>query len=270
MSELPISNHDSEAVLLPQAALLPPPAPHFGALRAFLSLVLMLLGQGAAAVGVLLAGTVVAVVAGVSPDKAGFAGKLPTLLMAPLILAAAMASAAVALLIARAWAWDYVTDCGENGIGIRPIPVRAALYSLAAGLTIAGVYVAVTVWFVPFEGRSLGPLAAAAARGGATRAAWALIAVAIAPIVEEFFFRGLLLKGFTATWGVAAGAVIVTILFVAMHLTETASYWPAVAAIASLAIATLAARMLTKTLAAPVLIHLGYNVLIVVCAYILP
>jgi membrane protease YdiL (CAAX protease family) len=116
----------------------------------------------------------------------------------------------------------------------------------------------------------LGPLAAAAVRGGVTRLAWAFLALVFAPIVEEFFFRGLLFAGFAHSWGNRVGALIVTVLFIVMHLFETFRYWPATVTVSLLAVGTLAARRFSGSLAPAITFHAGYNLVVVVMAYVTP
>ncbi|HJX26769.1 MAG TPA: CPBP family intramembrane glutamic endopeptidase, partial [Thermoanaerobaculia bacterium] len=108
---------------------------------------------------------------------------------------------------------------------------------------------------------------AAAAAGGLSRIAWAVLALAFAPIVEEFLFRGLLLYGFTSSWGASAAAVAVTVLFVLLHLPETINYWPAIVAVSMLAIGTLAARQRTGSLFPAAALHLTYNLVLVVAVF---
>ena len=50
-----------------------------------------------------------------------------------------------------------------------------------------------------------GPVAKMAASNGMGRAVWAVLAVLIAPPVEELLFRGVMLRGMIASWGGADG-----------------------------------------------------------------
>jgi membrane protease YdiL (CAAX protease family) len=100
-----------------------------------------------------------------------------------------------------------------------------------------------------------------------TRIAWAVLALVFAPLVEEFFFRGLLLRGFTSSWGRRIGGLIVTLLFIATHLFETFNYWPATLAILFLGIITLLARWSTGSLLPALAAHLAYNSIIVVAVF---
>ena len=82
---------------------------------------------------------------------------------------------------------------------------------------------------MPFKANvDYGPLTQLAQSGGWPRLAWAIVAIVLAPTVEEFLFRGVLLAGFARAWGIRVAASLVTILFVGMHFPYAARYWPAV------------------------------------------
>jgi len=87
---------------------------------------------------------------------------------------------------------------------------------------------------------------------------WA-ICLLVCPLIEEFLFRGGMLAGFTRSLGTTRAAVIVTTLFVAMHLSETRLYYPAIISITVLALCTLAARQWSNSLIPPICFHTSYN-----------
>jgi uncharacterized protein len=96
-----------------------------------------------------------------------------------------------------------------------------------------------------------------------------VIALLYAPVIEELLFRGLLFKGFSASWGVKTAGVVVTVLFVVLHLFETINYWPATVAVTTMAIGTLLARIRTGSLIPSVAMHFAYNAAVVTGAYAL-
>src|SRR5258705_3080346 len=101
---------------------------------------------------------------------------------------------------------------------------RDLLRASAAGVGLGVVYLFVLVPAIePSPGRELGPLASAALAGGWARHAWAFLAVLVAPPVEEFVFRGVLLTGFRRSWGLAPAGALVSVLFVAAHFSEIAN-----------------------------------------------
>ena len=59
-----------------------------------------------------------------------------------------------------------------------------------------------------------------------------------------------------------------TLCFVAMHYTEFVHYWPAALGLLALSVVTLVLRIRTGSIAAPVAVHFGYN-LVLVCVVVL-
>jgi membrane protease YdiL (CAAX protease family) len=111
-------------------------------------------------------------------------------------------------------------------------------------------------------------LATSALAGGWQRHLWAFLALVLAPPIEEFVFRGVLLEGLSKSIGALAAAGIVIFAFVIVHVSETLTYWPAWAAIALLAGAALFFRLKTRSLVPAIAAHVGYNLVQVVCAYV--
>jgi membrane protease YdiL (CAAX protease family) len=61
--------------------------------------------------------------------------------------------------------------------------------------------------------------------------------------------------------------VIITILFVALHLPYTARYWPGAAAVTLLAVFLIALRWRTGSLVPGIAAHAAYNSVLVVAVY---
>jgi membrane protease YdiL (CAAX protease family) len=139
--------------------------------------------------------------------------------------------------------------------------VLAVVAGLALGLFYTGIVV--SLFPLPPEFRS-GPVAQAISGGGWKLYMWVVMALAIAPTIEEFVFRGALWTGFAQSLGPIAAGLVVTTLFAAMHLLESGRYPPAIAAIATMGVACLVARALSGSLVAPMLLHLAYNTVIVI------
>jgi len=95
---------------------------------------------------------------------------------------------------------------------------------------------------------------------------WALLLVALvlAPPIEEFVFRGVLYEGLRARMPAAAAMLVVTVLFTALHATELVHYPPGFLLIALLSVATLLLRAATGSLFPAVAAHLVYNAVAVV------
>jgi membrane protease YdiL (CAAX protease family) len=239
--------------------------PVFGAGKAALVVLLVFLTQVAIGIFTALAGMVLALISGENLND-------PRKLQASLsrvggvtLIASALATGAVSLLLARAWAWDEARDRTEDGLGLRGTTGASLTAAALAGFLLAGAYLSIARFlFPPRSSVPLGPLTKLAQAGGTGRTAWVVLALVLAPPIEEFLFRGLLFKGFSRSWGIAGGAITVTILFVLGHLFEAGGYWPAMVAILALAAAALLVRVRTGSLGPPVALHFAYNLAIVV------
>ena len=86
----------------------------------------------------------------------------------------------------------------------------------------------------------------------------AILAVAIAPVTEELFFRGFVFGGLAGRWGFWRAAGISALLFMAAHL-EPLSFPPLF--VLGLLLAWLYHR--TRALWAPILVHFGNNAIAV-------
>jgi membrane protease YdiL (CAAX protease family) len=89
----------------------------------------------------------------------------------------------------------------------------------------------------------------------------------VAPPIEEFMFRGVLFAGLSRSWSVASAGTLVTLVFLASHLTEVWGYPPAVVSVAAVGTAALFARIHTKSLAPAVALHAAYNLMLTVSVY---
>jgi membrane protease YdiL (CAAX protease family) len=148
--------------------------------------------------------------------------------------------------------------------GWAPAAPRAKLAAVLIGVVLAALCLAAMALFPPPPGARPGLLGRSIAGGGWLVYGWAILAVAVAPPVEEFVFRGVLWTGLARRRGTLAAGAIVTLLFVAMHLTEAWGNVPALAAIAGLGIATLWMRVATGSLIPSILLHAAYNAVLAV------
>ncbi len=146
-------------------------------------------------------------------------------------------------------------------LGWRTAPRADVRLGVLLGLSLATAYLFGLTWaFPPKPDQSFGPLATAVESASLVgRLLFAATAVFVAPPVEEFLFRGILLAGFGNSWGLGPAAVLVTGLFAVAHVSEVQSYWPALLAIALFASASLALRLRTRSLLPSVCLHASYN-----------
>lgn len=242
----------------------PAPTPQFGALKALAAFFLLLFAQLTAGIFVMLVAMISGALRGIDVTNNAIVTRLMNDAMPALLFASGAFSTAAVLAIARAWAWPAVLDRSESGIGLNRAHPRAIALWAIAGAVLSAIYMSSVQWLVPPDPSTpAGPLAQAAASGGMNRVMWIVLALLFAPLVEEFFFRGVLLKGFTNSWGLWPGAIVTTILFVLLHLMETIHYWPATVAVTTMAIAVLLARRISGSLIPPMAMHFSYNLTIV-------
>jgi CAAX protease family protein len=145
-----------------------------------------------------------------------------------------------------------------------PYFVTAAIVGISMAF---GFALVATKLVPPGHGQSVGPLARAAANGGFPRVLLAILGVLIAPPVEEFLFRGVLYAGFMKTWGRTRSILLVTVTFVLLHLFETRSYWPALVAIAIMALALAAVRIRSGSIGPGIILHAYYNLGLVLIVF---
>lgn len=178
-----------------------------------------------------------------------------------------LAGGAIAYLLAKRAIERPAPGLSWEAIGWSRSTWRVALFAALIGVLLGAIYILVIVnaFPPPKDGRP-GFMGAALQGGGWILYAWAILAVLIAPPVEEFMFRGVLWTGFSRSWGPVVAAIVVTLVFVVIHLTEAAGYPPAMLSILAMAVAALAARILTGSLVPPILLHAAYNSVIVTSA----
>jgi membrane protease YdiL (CAAX protease family) len=156
----------------------------------------------------------------------------------------------------------------REAIGWRPASRRVWTRWALTGLLTAAAYVVLGA-LVRLRPGGAGPLAQAAQAGGLPRVLWAVLAVFVAPPIEELLFRGVLYGGLSRSWGPPAAAATTTVLFVALHGTEIGGYLPGWLVILALGVLALRARVATRSLVPAIALHTGYNLGLVLIAYTL-
>jgi len=241
-------------------------APRLGAARAFGIFALGFVAQFALGFFAVIAGVVYMIANGGSPGDSSQMAKMVAQLTAPLIIASVLATAAVTFALMKVWAPSWLGDRSADGFGEPRMASRQFAIAALSGLALSAVYLTITR-LIPMPHGAAGPLSQMAAGGGATRASWAFVAVALAPATEEVLFRGLMFKGFGESWGPIPAAIVVTFLFWGSHLTEVAHYWPAALAILILAVLTIVIRVKSRSVLSAIVVHTSYNGLIVAALY---
>jgi membrane protease YdiL (CAAX protease family) len=137
--------------------------------------------------------------------------------------------------------------------------IAAALLGLAIGMAVLLMF----AMFPPPPDFQGGRIAAALREGGWMLLAWSVLAVAIAPPVEELLFRGVMWTGLSRSWNPWLAAIVVTLVFVALHLPDTVGYPLALAGIGAMGLTALAMRVLSGSIVPPMFLHAAYNAMIV-------
>ena len=224
------------------------------ALLLFAAYVATQLGTGVAM------GIVVAVAYGARHDRAAADALRATVLVGG-ALGLVCAGACVFLLVRRMLRGD---PQGLRAIGWAPTTRRSQAIAALAGIALGFLYAFVLARYFPLAPEvKMGPIAQAVSDGGWKLYVWVVLALFIAPPIEEFVFRGALWTGLRRSWGPVPAAIVVTALFVVMHMLESGRYPPALFAIASLGLACIVARSLTGSLVASIALHMAYNAVIV-------
>lgn len=138
-----------------------------------------------------------------------------------------------------------------SGQIVRMIPLGAAI-SLVSALVVAPL-------ITPPPEDVIGPLAEAAAMPGWPRWVWVALVLVLAPGLEEFLFRGVMLTGMSSSWGQRAAGIVVTLTFTALHLREAYGFLPALLPIALIGWVTYLLRYRTGSILPGLAVHVGYN-----------
>ena len=139
-------------------------------------------------------------------------------------------------------------------------PTAASAGFVIAGMAVALVAVGLVVLFPPGDLEEIGgPMTDLARSGPLGQAIWILLAVGVAPIVEEILFRGYAFAGAKRRLGAVGAGAGCTIVFVSMHLGETGLFWPAIAGITAVAVLLVVIVHRTGNLTHCIACHLGYN-----------
>ena len=157
---------------------------------------------------------------------------------------------------------------GRRALGWTRPSLKALLTATGTGLLLGSVYVfGLLQYFPPDPSIDWGPVVRAVSEPGWSRHLWVFLAVFVAPPTEELLFRGVLLTGFTRRWSLPLSGTLVTLLFLSLHLPQVWGYPPGIFCIASLGLATLLARVHSKSLGPAVALHAAYNFVLGITVY---
>lgn len=151
-----------------------------------------------------------------------------------------------------------------KSLGWEKPTIRQAAGYLAGGITLA-VAASLVLWLLP-DAQSF-PLEKLFDSRLASFALSAF-AISLAPLLEEVFFRGLLFAVVENAAGWPLAAVISAALFGALHAPEYWHAWHHLMMIFAVGMVFSLARGLTGSLVPSVLLHIGYNSLIVTSLFL--
>ena len=136
-----------------------------------------------------------------------------------------------------------------------------------AGLGVVCVIAFFAVASLPFfrtTNVSPGPLTKMSMTPGIPQIAWVILATLLAPPIEELLFRGVMYGGYRRSFGPRRAAILVTLIFCAMHVTEVIHSPIALFGIGSMACAALWMRLRAGAIGPAVAVHFSYNSIIAV------
>lgn len=203
------------------------------------------------------------------PERgAGFGDALMRAILLPTVAGSILGGGFAVFLVLRRWLRepDGRVDLTAAGL-VRP-RANAISYAVLAGVALGFVHAhGVIAVFPPPASVASSPFVQAWISGGLQQMVVALLTLAVAPVVEEFVFRGAMFAGFRAQWAALPAGAMVTALFVAVHLVDAAAYPASMISITLLGIATVAAREKTGSILPGTALHAAYNFVVVVVAY---
>lgn len=142
--------------------------------------------------------------------------------------------------------------------------VRGSLKDIALGcglgMLCAMVFLAIASvpWFQPTH-ITPGPLTKMGTTPGLPRLVWLILALLLAPPIEELLFRGVLYGGYRLSLGPKKAAALVTLIFCLLHVPEVLHFPVAMLGIAGLALTALWMRLRASAIGAAIAVHFSYN-----------
>jgi len=145
-------------------------------------------------------------------------------------------------------------------IGLVEAGWRANARAVLVGLGLVLVWSVAYAWLIPADwgtpGHPIFDLALESRQGFIISA---IIAVVLAPVVEELLFRGAMLHGFRRRWSVRTSVGLMALIFAAIHIDLGDPYWPGVAYTGVIAVVFAMLRLRTGSLVPAMIAHATYN-----------
>ncbi len=170
----------------------------------------------------------------------------------------------IVLYLSIRWFPQEIQEGTMNGAAWEIGTPQPLLLGFGVGLLIAISYLVLApLMSTPPAEDSMGPFSKMATTPGLQQIVALVIALILAPPVEELLFRGVMFGGICRSFGPVWAATLTTVLFVASHIIEAIHFWPALLFIALMALAALWLRLFTRTIGPSIALHFAYNLVIV-------
>jgi membrane protease YdiL (CAAX protease family) len=170
--------------------------------------------------------------------------------------------------VARAYLRFEAPEAPLARVGLVRSGPKAILAGAAIGVAIALFFMLVVQGLFPPGEDARGPLEVAASAPGWPRIVFVLIAVVLAPVIEEFLFRGVMFTGMSRSWGPVKAGLVVTLLFGLLHVFDVAGYWPSLGVVTLAGLAMLLMRLKTGSLLPSIALHTSFNLVQVLALYL--
>jgi membrane protease YdiL (CAAX protease family) len=162
------------------------------------------------------------------------------------------------------YAKSWLHEAGATGIAWRA-SLRRDGYGVAALLAVALVMLVTTVehFLPPNPSQLTGPMQQLSTSHGLPHVLFIIMAVAIAPPLEEFIFRGVAFAAVARGFGTVMAVSTTTLAFVLLHAADKIHYWPGFLLVGCLALAAVFLRLRYRSLWPGILMHACYNGLLI-------
>lgn len=159
---------------------------------------------------------------------------------------------------------------GSMNIGLIKKPIWILLLALIAGIALGYAHNDYTFfqkkWRIRPEEHSL--LFQLMFNGGITYLIHNILGLLIAPIYEEFLFRGVILAGITRTFNKYVAVIVGTIVFVLLHIRFPYEYNPGYFSITVFSLLAYLARIKLKSILPCIIMHFGWNLYVTIAYWV--
>lgn len=140
-----------------------------------------------------------------------------------------------------------------------------SVFSVAAGIVIA----IIVHWLgatLPSDAQPSNTFDVIKDHGQISYALLIVLVVLLAPIVEEYLFRGVILDPLRARFDTLVAICLSAVVFMGFHLIEYYDYWVGIVAMLGLGVVLAIVRIKSRSLLNPILCHASYNLFIILLA----